>query len=449
MDRRVVITGMGVVCPLGNTVNELWKNLVEGKTSIRDVTDTCPWLEEQDYRTKVGSLFHDFELDAGKFRTSLKGLKRMDLFSQFALEAARQAISDSGIDCDSEEIQERTGVVIGTGIGGLGEIERQKEVSLKKGLKRISPNLIPAIILDAASGNIAIEYGFHATECPVLVSACASGASSIASAYDRILLGRADIIIAGGTEESGSSLTFGGFGNAKALSRGEFGPEKASSPFDINRSGFVLGEGAGIIVLEELECAKARRANIYAELLGYGATTDACSLTMPNLEGTYSSKAMIDAMMEARINPDQISYINTHGTSTPLNDPIENLAIKKALGDHAYKISLNSTKSMIGHPLGAAGGIEAVVTIKTMQEGLVHPTRNLEKPDLRIPLTNPHFKGIAENFELRHYLENPGLICDLDYTPKEARERNVDFALSNSFGFFGHNVVLAFGKYKG
>jgi 3-oxoacyl-[acyl-carrier-protein] synthase II len=408
---RVVVTGMGVATPLGRSVEELWNNLLNKQTSITDITDTLPWLS--DYKVRIGSIFKDYNLDID---INPKQVKRMDPFSQFALDAATEAVSDSGFN-NSDEIRDRTGVAIGVGLGGLVEIEKQMTRQIKGGLNKVNPLFIPMGIPDAAAGNVTNYFGFHATECPAVISACATGASNIVLGYKNILLDEADIMVCGGTDSVQTKLTIAGFGNIGALSTNN-DADYACRPFDRDRSGFIAGEGAGVVVLEKLEHAKARGANIYGELIGYGMSADGGDMTAPRKDGKYATKAMTDAMNRSKI--EHVDYINTHGTSTPLNDPIETMAIKRALGDQAYDVSLNSTKSMIGHTLAASGTIEAIVSLKTIQTGVIHATRNLENEDPE---------------------------CDLDYTKNNPRERDVRHVLSNSFGFFGHNVVLAFAKY--
>ena len=416
--RRVVVTGLGVCSPLGNNVEEFWKNLLAGKSAVRDVTDTYPFLD--DYKVKIGALFTQEKIKEIK---QGHNPKRMDLFSMFALDALDEAISDAELSDNSDE----TGISIGTGIGGLAGIEEQYQRSIENGLDRISNFVIPKSICDAAPGNASILHKFHATESPALVSACAAGASSIKFGYMSIIQGDAKIMPSGGSEAAGTRLGYGGFGNMKAISsKKDIPPEQASCPFDKGRSGFVLGEGAGIIVLEDLKYAKAREAKIYAELLSYGSSSDGNHITAPDETGDYPAKAIKQAIERAKqktgLDSLAIDYINAHGTSTPYNDKIETMAIKKALGEKAArKVAISSTKSMLGHTLGAAGGLEALITIKAIQEGKIPPTINLKNPDPE---------------------------CDLDYTPYKFLEREVNYALSNSFGFFGHNVVLLFGKYK-
>lgn len=419
LERRIVITGMGLVCPIGRSIDEFWNNLINGRSSIKDISKSREWING--YKIGVGSFFEDFTISPN-LGLDERFTRRLCMFSQFSLDAASQAIINSGIlEYDLDKTKERTGVVIGIGIGGVDEMEKQYQRYQRGGLDKVSPLLVPMVIPDAASGNIAIYYGFHANESPSVASACTSGASAIVEGISRIKLDDADIMVCGGVGNSLIPLVYAGFGNSGALSRNK-DPENASRPFDKERDGFVMGDGAGILILEELGHAKKRKAKIYAELLGYGISSDAYHITDPNPNATYSSKAIAMAIRRSGINPEQIDYVNTHGTSTQKNDPIETLAIKLALGPHARNVSLNSTKSLIGHTFGAAAPLELIATIKTIETGIIHPTLGLKQPDLE--------QG-----------------CDLDYTPQESRERKVNYAISNSFAFFGHNVVLCVGRY--
>ncbi len=429
LDRRIAITGMGVCCPLGRNVNEFWENLIAGKSSVRNITKDYPKLEK--YKVKIGSLFRDFEMNPD-IPIEQKERKNIEGYTQFGIEAAYQAVNDSGIlDYHPDEIRERTGVIIGVGFGGIRGIEREHKKFLEKGIDRISPYFVSKVIPDAPSGYIAMLYEFHATESPASVAACDSGASAIAAAARYILLGDADIMITGGVEQPGASLSCGCFGNARALSTRNENPEEASRPFDRDRDGFVMGEGAGILVLEELEHAKKRGARIYGELLGYGLSQDAWHLTQPRPDCKYTVKAMVDALKRAKLNPEQIDYINAHGTSTRLNDALETKAIKIVFGEHAYRIEVNATKSMIGHTFGAAGGLEFIVTLKTIQDGLIHLTRNLDNPDKINIKRDPNF-----------------IPCDLNYC-RETKKREVNCAISTNFGFYGHNTALLAGKFTG
>jgi 3-oxoacyl-[acyl-carrier-protein] synthase II len=431
---------MGAVCPLGRTVEELWNNLLEGKTSIHAIPEDKHWRRIfPDYDIRIGSLFDDFII-SGRVKIKPKELKRIETFVQFALDASEQAVSDSGfLENGSDEIRDRTGVLIGVGFGGIKAFEEEAGRILEKvpklgndgrvigtsyirGMDRVSPLVISKVIPNSTTGNIARYFGFHATECPTVASSCAAGSSGIVYAYKSIVLGDADIMLAGGSEEGGSIMACGCFGNMKALSKRNNEPERASRPFDRDRDGFVIGEGAGILVLEELEHAKKRNAKIYAELLGYGATNDAYHQTHPEKDAKYQTIAINHALKRAGLNPEDIGYINAHGTSTELNDSIETLAIKQALDNHAKSVLINSTKSMIGHCFGGAGGLEAIVAIKSIISETAHPTKNLDNKD-----------------------EKSG--CDLGYC-NETKKGKIDYALSNSFGFEGHNVVLAFGKYR-
>lgn len=432
----MVVTGMGALCPLGFSVDELWNNLLAGQTSIRDVTDTYDFL--LDYYVKIGSLFDAEQLKriddllCAELNIKSNHLARLDLFSKFAMGASIEAIKDAGIwGTTDEELLDNTGVCIGTGVGGLRAIEEGSHRAMQKGLALVSPLLISRIIPDAAAGNVAMmpKYwkkglGFHATESPAVSSACASGASGIRLGYMNIRCGYADMMIVGGSEESGTELGYGSFGSMRALSRNK-DPNLASRPFDKERDGFVLGEGAGMVILEEHDHAVQRGADIYAELVGIGATTDSWDMTKPRPDAKYVTLAMTQAMRRAGITPEHVSYINAHGTSTPYNDASETKAIKQAFGNHALNLHINSTKSMIGHTLGAAGGLEMIVTTKSIQEGKVHITRGYH-PDP----------------------ENPDPDCDLNYTADGAVEMDIEYALSNSFGFFGHNVTLLLKRYS-
>jgi len=426
-DRRIVVTGIGVCTPLSRDVNDFFRRLCNGESSIKNLSDSkqYPWFK--DYKIQVASLFDRFAIDPQiekdpNVNLDFKDIRRMEDFARFALEASYNAVQDSGIlDCYSrrlESLQDRVGITIGVGFGGAKEIGKQQKRFERGGMEKVDGLFVSKAIGDAAAGNIARAFGFHATECKSISTACASGASAIADAYKSIYMRDADVMVAGGCEEAGCELICGGFGNLGALS-----VKGISRPFDINRDGFVMGEGAGILVLENLEHAKSRGAKIYAELLGYGITQDASHLTQPREDARYMTKAMNNAMFMARVMPEEIDYINAHGTSTKLNDALEIKSIKRALGIHAYSIYLNSTKSMIGHTFGGAGGIEAIVTVKTLETGKVHPTANLEEKDPE---------------------------CDLNCTNQTLEIKSgINYALSNSFGFYGHNSCLCFGKYKG
>ncbi len=412
--RRVVVTGIGAVTPLGHNVKETWEGLISGKSGI----DVIKRFDPYSYNLPVVIAGEVKDFDPKKYLNP-KDAKRMSDFVKFAMVAAKEAVADSGLELDKIDLT-KAGVIVGTGIGGLRDIEEQQTLLLQKGARRVSPFFIPSGISNMASGYISIEFGFKGPNSCV-VTACATGTHSIGDAFKIIQRGDADIMIAGGTESAITPLGIAGFANMKALSTRNDEPQKASRPFDAERNGFVMGEGAGILVLEELEHAKKRGAKIYAEVIGYGMTGDAYHITAPCEDGDGAIRVMEMALNDARINPDEVDYINAHGTSTPLNDKVETLAIKKVFKDHAYKLKISSIKSMIGHLLGAAGAVEAVATVKTIETGIIPPTINYEHPDPE---------------------------CDLDYTPNKAVEYPVKVAISNSFGFGGTNACLAFKAYE-
>jgi len=411
MKRRVVITGMGAVTSLGIGVDEFWNSIKAGKSGINTVTR----IDVTDLPTKVASEVKDFEptdfIDK-------KDARRMDRYNHFAMAAAKMAVNNSRLDMENID-KDRLGVLIGSGIGGIQTLEEQHQVLLTKGHKKVSPFFIPMMIANMASGRIAIEYGAKGYNSCV-VTACATGTNAIGDAFRVIQRGDADVMITGGTEAPITPLAFAGFCSMGAMSTQE-DPSVASRPFDAERDGFVMGEGAGILVIEELEHALRRGAEIIAEIVGYGCTNDAFHITAPAENGEGAAKSMQLALNDADIKPEQVGYINAHGTSTDLNDKNETTAIKTVFGDHAYKLAVSSTKSMIGHLLGAAGAVEAIVTAKAVQEGFLPPTINYKTPDPE---------------------------CDLDYVPNVGRSADIEYALSNSFGFGGHNAVLAFKKYK-
>jgi len=413
MDRRVVVTGVGLLTSLGHDVPATWKKLLAGENGIRRIR--C--FDPSDLDAQIAAEVLDF--DPVK-RIDFKQARRMDRFTQFALWTAKEAVPDSGIDLGKEN-PERCGVLVGVGMGGILIWEAEHEKFLKRGPKRVSPFLIPMMIPDMASGFISIEYGIRGPNF-CTVSACASGAHALGESFELIKQDKAEVMITGGTEAAITAFSVAGFTNMRAISRRNDEPERASRPFDADRDGFVIAEGAGILVLEELEHARKRSAKIYAELAGYGLSGDAFHMTAPDPEGKGPQLAMRMALEEAELNLQDVDYINAHGTSTELNDRMETRAIRSVLGNHADKLWVSSSKSMIGHLLGGAGGAEAVITALTIKEGKVHPTRNLERP---------------------------GEGCDLDYIPKQAREKEIKVALSNSFGFGGHNVTLAFKKFEG
>jgi len=409
MNRRVVITGVGVVTPVGNEVEEFWNSLLAGRSGV----DRISLFDPSNFSSQIAGEVKNFEPQ--KYFPP-KELRRMERFTQFALYAGKKAWEDAGLN--NKVPPERCGVLVGSGIGALDLVERQYKVFEEKGPGRISPFLIPLMIANMAAGQLAIYLGLKGPNMCV-VTACASGTHSIGEAFRIIQNGKADIMVAGGAEACVTRLGVGGFCALRALSTRNDQPQKASRPFDKERDGFVIGEGAGIVVLEEYERARERGADIYAEIIGYGASCDAYHQTAPDPEGQGAYLAMKGAVEDAGINPEDIDYINAHGTSTQLNDKIETLAIKKLLKDHAYEIGVSSIKSMIGHLIGAAGGVEAVATALAVKNQVIPPTINYEYPD-------------------------PD--CDLDYVPNQAREAEVKYALSNSFGFGGHNACLVFKK---
>ncbi len=411
-NRRVVITGLGCVTPLGDSVDVFFDSICRGKSGVSHITS----FDVSQFSTRFGGEIKDFDIT--KFIDAREG-KRMDRFCQLAVASAVQAVNDSGINFSKEDLN-RCGVIFGTGIGGIQEIEQQHIRLLNKGPRFVSPFTVPKLMANAASGTMSMMYGLRGPNFCV-VTACASASHSIGEAFYNILTERSDVIITGGSEAAISPVGVGSFCALKALSTKNDTPEIASRPFDIDRDGFVMAEGAATLILEEYEHAKKRGAKIYAELLGYGATADAHHITAPPPDGAGAIKAIEIALKQAGIAKEKIDYINAHGTSTQLNDIAETLAIKKVFGQHAYKLSISSTKSAIGHSLGASGGIELVATCKTIQTSIIHPTINLDNID---PECDPK----------------------LDFVPKVSKERRVDYALSNSFGFGGHNCCLVVGK---
>lgn len=406
MKRRVVVTGLGVVTSLSCEVNDLWDRILKGESGIHALR----LFDTTDFKVKFAGDVYDWKpVDY----VSAKDLKRIDRFSQFAIVAATDAVTHSGIDFQQEE-SFRCGVILGSGIGGLHEIETQVERLLYKGPDRVSALTIPKLMLNAAGGNISIKYGMRGPNYTV-ATACASATNAIGDALKTIQYDDADVMITGGTEAAITPMGISGFANMKALSERNDDPPGASRPFDRGRDGFVLSEGAGILVFEELEHARARGATIYAEVQGFGASGDAGHITQPDAEGVGAAKSMCAALRDARLNPDEIDYINAHGTSTPLGDKAETTAIKSVFGDHAYRLSVSSTKSQLGHSLGASGGIELVLTVMALNRSVAPPTINLEEPDSD---------------------------CDLDYTSTGPRERALSAAMSNSFGFGGHNASI-------
>jgi 3-oxoacyl-[acyl-carrier-protein] synthase II len=413
MKRRVVVTGLGVVTPLGRGVDHVWGRLVRGESGVGPIS----LFDVGGYRVQFGGQV-PWEPEREDI-ASPKELKRLDRFTQFAIASAKDAVADSGIDFSVEE-PFRCGVVIGSGIGGLWEFEVQEERLLHKGIDKVSPFTIPKLMVNSASGHVSSLYGIKGPNFAV-ATACASAANSIGSALRAIQYGDADVMVAGGSEAALTPIGLAGFQNMRALSFRTDAPQRASRPFDLDRDGFVLAEGAGVVVLEELEHARRRGARVYGELMGYGASGDAGHITQPDDEGRGAARAMAMALEDAGLAPDGVQYINAHGTSTPLGDKAETAAVKRVFGSHARKLAISSTKSQLGHTLGASGGIELVVCALTVSRNLIAPTINLETPD-------------------------PD--CDLDYTPAVARESVVDVAMSNSFGFGGHNASLVLGRLK-
>ncbi len=408
--RRVVVTGVGAVSPLGCGNIKNWDALTSGKSGIGLITR----FDASDMPVKIAGEVPDFIAEE---HIDKKEIKKMDLFIQYALAAAHYAMEDSGLVIN-EKNAERVGVLVGAGLGGLPTIEKYHTILAESGPKKISPFFIPMLIINLAPGHISIKYGAKGPNVSS-VSACATSTHSIGDAYHIIKRGDADAMIAGGTESVVTPLGIGGFAAMKALSERNDDPTTASRPFDKNRDGFVMGEGAGIIILEEYESAKARGAKIYAEIVGYGLTGDAYHLTAPAPGGEGGARAMKMALKNAGVAPEQVSYINAHGTSTPIGDVYETMAIKSIFGDHARKMMVSSTKSMTGHLLGAAGGVEAVYTLMAMDKGVVPPTINCTEPDPE---------------------------CDLDYVPHTAREAKLEYTMSNNFGFGGTNATLLFKK---
>ena len=408
--RRVVVTGLGIVSPVGNSVDEAWGNLVAGRSGIARISR----FDASAFSVQIAGEVSDFNPEDF---IEKKEIKKMDLFIQYALAAAQFAMEDSGLAV-TEENAERVGVLVGAGLGGLPTIERYHLALQEGGYRKISPFFIPMLIINLAPGHISIKYGAKGPNISS-VSACATGTHSIGDAYHIIRRGDADAMIAGGTESTVTPLAIGGFAVMRALSTRNDDPLAASRPFEKNRDGFVLAEGAGIVVLEEYEAAKKRGAKIYAEIVGYGMTGDAYHLTQPAPEGEGAARCMQMALKNAGIGPEKVDFINAHGTSTPFNDLNETLAIKSVFGDHARKLMVSSTKSMTGHLLGAAGGIEAVYTAMSMDKGVATPTINYLEPDPE---------------------------CDLDYVANVPRDCRIEYALSNSFGFGGTNATLLFRK---
>jgi len=409
--RRVVITGVGMITPLGIGVEQSWEGLLAGRSGIGKITQ----FDAANFPTRIAGEVDGFNPEE---YIEPKEIKKMDRFIHFALAAAQMAMNDSGLKITAENA-ERAGVIVGSGIGGLRSIEHYHSVLLEKGPRRITPFFIPMLVVNLASGQISIRFGAKGPNSAV-VTACATGSHAIGDAFKIIQRGDADAMIAGGTEAVITPLGIGGFNAMKALSTRNDEPEKASRPFDMDRDGFIMGEGAGIMILESLETALERGAGIYAEIVGYGMAADAYHITAPSPNGEGAARCMKMALQDAGVGPSVVNYINAHGTSTKAGDEIETYAIKTVFGEYAYKIPVSSTKSMTGHLLGAAGGVESVVSILSIRNDIIPPTINLDTPDPE---------------------------CDLDYVPKQARRTTVNYALSNSFGFGGTNACLLFRKF--
>lgn len=412
MNNRVVITGLGPVTPIGTGKNKFWQSLIQGKCGI----DMISGFDTKEYPTKIAAELKDFDYSN---YLSTKEANRMDKSTQFSIVAAMLALEDSKLKI-TEKDSYSTGVIIGSGIGGIGTFEKQHKILLENGPRRVSPFFIPMMISNISAGEIAIKIGAKGPN-GVISTACASSTHALGIALKLLQRGDAQIIISGGTEAAISPMVLAGFCKMRALSTQNDHPKNASKPFDKERDGFVMAEGAGILVLETLQHAQKRNADIYAEIFGFGMTADAYHITAPAPGGESAAKAMEIALKDAKIKPSRIDYINAHGTSTPLNDKLETLAVKKVFGGHAYNLKISSNKSMTGHLLGASGGVEVISTALTIKNDIIPPTINYDLPD-------------------------PD--CDLDYVPNESEKKIVDYAISNSFGFGGHNGVIVLGKYK-
>ena len=410
--RRVVITGMGAVTPLGHTVSETWEAARAGVCGIAPIT----LYDASSQKVSLAAEVKNF--DPAKVLDK-KEVRRMDRFSQFAMYAAAEAMADSGLDLEQEDTA-RIGVCVSSGVGGMQSFQNSCEVGESRGFDKVSPFFIPMIIANLAAGRIAIRYGLHGM-CTCPVTACAGGSNAVGDAFRHIRDGYAEVMLCGGAEAAVTPLSMGGFTTMRALHVGD-DPNRASIPFDAERNGFVMGEGAGILMLEEYEHAMARGAKVYAEVVGYGATCDAYHITAPAPNGEGGARAMAQALSDAGVAPEQVGYINAHGTSTPLNDSGETAAIKTVFGEHAHRLAVSSTKSMTGHMLGAAGAVEAIFTALGLRDGFLPATINYQVPD-------------------------PA--CDLDYIPNQGREQQVEYALSNSLGFGGHNACVLFKKWEG
>ncbi|CAK0740246.1 3-oxoacyl-(acyl carrier protein) synthase 2 [Gammaproteobacteria bacterium] len=410
--RRVVVTGLGMVSPLGLSVRETWEGIMAGRSGVGPITS----FDVSTYSTRIAATLKGF--NAANYLPA-KEVKKMDPFIHFAIAAGKEAIADAGLTV-TESNAERIGVAIGSGMGGLPGIESARDTVVKSGARRVSPFFVPSCIVNMAAGNLSILYGFQGPNLSI-VSACATGTHSIGDAARLIEYGDADVMVAGGAEMCTCPLGVSGFSAAKALSTRNDEPERASRPWDRDRDGFVIGEGAGVLVLEEYEYARARGARIYAELTGYGMSGDAFHMTAPLEDGAGAARCMASALRNAGLNVERVNYINAHGTSTPLGDLAETRAVKRVFGDHAYRLAMSSTKSMIGHGLGAAGGMEAIFCVLAIRDQVAPPTINLE---------------------------NPSEDCDLDYVPNTARATPIDVAISNSFGFGGTNGTLVFQRLR-
>jgi len=412
MENRVVVTGMGVLTPVGLTVQDFWSGLLNGASGIGPVT----YFDASDFTSQIVGELKGFDPTA---HFSPKEARRLDPFVLYALVATIEAIEDAGLDLEAVD-KSRAGVIVSSGIGGIATLEKQHSTLLNRGPGKVSPFFIPMMISDMAPGQISIRFGFKGPNYTT-VSACASAGHAIGDAFRILQRGDADVMIAGGAEATITPLALAGFCSMQALSTRNHEPHRASRPFDAERDGFVMGEGAGILVLESLDHAQARGASIHGEIVGYAATADAHHITAPAPGGEGAARVMKLALEDADLRPQEVDYINAHGTSTPLNDKYETVAIKTVFGEYAHKVAISSTKSMIGHLLGAAAGAELIAALMTIREGVIHPTVNYENPDPE---------------------------CDLDYVPNESREQPVRVAISNSFGFGGHNVCLVVRKFE-
>jgi 3-oxoacyl-[acyl-carrier-protein] synthase II len=414
MRKRVVVTGMGVVTPIGNDVPSYWNALLGGQSGGGPIT----LYDASDQPVQIAAEVKDF---SGEAILGYKDARRTDRFTQFVLCATDEAIADAGLNLDSGSRNGDVGVIIGTGIGGICTLLANVEVMRERGPKRVSALMVPMMMPNAAAGQVAIRYGIHGMSLSV-ASACASGTNAIGEALERIRVGSAEVMICGGGESTMHPLAVAAFSNMGALSHRNGEPERASRPFDADRDGFLVGEGAGVLILENLEHATQRGARIRAEVIGYGTSSDAFHITAPDEDGAGAAMAMSEALADAELSPDEIEYINAHGTSTPLNDRTETLAIHTVFGDYAQRLPISSTKSMVGHLMGAAGAIEVVACVRSLETGWIHPTINYETPDPE---------------------------CDLDYVPNQPRETHPQIAMSNSFGFGGHNATIVLRRWEG